>query len=211
MFAGTGKARVSGQRWDSNLAAITNQTLTSLRQADLKTAMSTGLLTAGSLVWPPAILYWPASQERAAPSCHAAGKPERTKSRSGHPKLSTARRPATNLNSETAPPNFWLSPIWCLIQADPTAFLSISTQVFLLMLFPVGGKKCVLNRGGPAQGRRDWWPSTPGSYTCTARGGGGWGGHAGVRECVGKRASVHADPEGMHPLFLELTDSLPTT
>lgn len=30
-------------------------------------------------------------------------------------------------------------------------------------------------------------------------------------ECVGRRARVRADPEGMHPLFLELTESLPTT
>lgn len=51
---------MSGQRWGSNLAAIINQTLTSLGQADLKTAMGTGLLTAGSLVWPLAMLHWPA-------------------------------------------------------------------------------------------------------------------------------------------------------
>lgn len=34
---------------------------------------------------------------------------------------------------------------------------------------------------------------------------------AGVHGCIGRRASVHADPEGTHPLFLRLTESLPTT
>lgn len=52
-----------------------------------------------------------------------------------------------------APSNFRLSHIWCLIQPDPAAFLSISSQVFLLMLFLVGEKQCARNLGwGGAQG-----------------------------------------------------------
>ena len=62
--------------------------------------------------------------------------------------LKHSRQPGRHVESrDFAPSHFWPSHIWCLIQADPAAFLSISPQVFLLRLCPAGegGGICALN------------------------------------------------------------------
>lgn len=74
--------------------------------------------------------------------------------------MEPSRHPGRQAEFRTSSPaNFGLSHIWDLIQADPAAFLSISPQVFLLRLFPVGkvGGNVLLTAEVQCRGGENQW------------------------------------------------------
>lgn len=120
---------------------------------------------------------------------------------------------------DSAPSNFWLSHIWYLIQADPAAFLNISTQVFLLMLFPCWGKKmrselrgysAEVERLVAKQTRQRFKNALPGKEVTGCARPAPRRPQESEDALAGGRVCVLTQKE-CTPFFLELTESLPTT
>lgn len=127
--------------------------------------MGTELLTEGLRVGKFANRISACLRERSGTLLSHSRKSRENKNQSSAPQVQHSRQAGHHVEvRDFAPSTSPLSHIWYLIQADPAAFLSISTQVFLLMLFPVGEKKCSRNwvgggrvrcRGGETSGPAD--------------------------------------------------------
>lgn len=186
--------------------------------------MGTKLLTAGLRVGQFANMVSACLRERSGTLLSHSRKSQENKNQSSASQFQHSRQAGHQVEvRDFAPSTSPLSHIWYLIQADPAAFLSISTQVFLLMLFPVGEKKCSRNWGGGVAGYGAEVERLVAKQTCqrfkNARPGKEVMGCArpaprSLQESedalAGGRVCVLTQKE-CTPLFLELTESLPTT